>query len=68
MSYPKWKYHPEKEACIVDNEAAEASLGAGWFESPADFPVKEVSEEAQPESAPEQKKKARKAKSTEGRA
>jgi hypothetical protein len=36
MSYPKWLYHPTKEAVIVTDEAAHKALGAGWVESPAD--------------------------------
>lgn len=35
--YPKWKYHATKEAVIVGSEDAEASLGAGWFDTPAGF-------------------------------
>ena len=35
-SYPKWLYHPTKEAVVVQDEAAHKALGAGWVESPAD--------------------------------
>jgi hypothetical protein len=38
VSYPKWLYHPTKEALIVPDEAAHKALGPGWYESPADFP------------------------------
>jgi hypothetical protein len=34
-TYPKWKYHAEKPACIVTDEAEESSLGLGWVDSPA---------------------------------
>ena len=37
-SYPKWLYHPSKEALVVPDEAAHKALGAGWYASPADFP------------------------------
>ena len=37
--YPKWKYHPEKEAVIVASEQQEKELGKGWVESPADYGV-----------------------------
>lgn len=37
--YPKWKYHPDKEARIVHTPEAEAALGPDWYESPADFGV-----------------------------
>lgn len=37
-SYPKWLYHPEKTALVVPDEAARKALGAGWYESPEDFP------------------------------
>lgn len=35
-SYPKWLYHPTKEATVVPDEAAYKALGQGWVESPAD--------------------------------
>lgn len=37
--YPKYKYHAELEPEIVHDEAAEAALGAGWEDSPADHGV-----------------------------
>ena len=40
MSYPKWLYHAEKEARIVQDEAAHKALGAEWVESPAAFEKK----------------------------
>jgi hypothetical protein len=39
QEFPKWKYHPSKEAVIVGNKDAEEALGEGWFNSPADFGV-----------------------------
>lgn len=35
--FPKWKYHAEKEAVIVESSDAEAALGAGWADSPAEL-------------------------------
>lgn len=35
-SYPKWLYHPTKDAVVVVGEAAHKALGSGWFESPAE--------------------------------
>ena len=37
-SYPKWLYHPHKDALVVQDEAAHKALGLGWYESPALFP------------------------------
>lgn len=39
MVYPKWKYHPEKEARIVPHAEAEKALGEGWFDSPAHYGI-----------------------------
>lgn len=36
-SYPKWLYHPTKDAQIVTDEAAHKALGDEWAESPAAF-------------------------------
>jgi hypothetical protein len=52
MSYPKWLYHAEQEARIVKDAAAHASLGAGWLESPAEFPASEPGQEKQDSDAP----------------
>ena len=38
-TYPRWRYHPEKGGLIVQSDAHERSLGDGWFDSPAEFPV-----------------------------
>jgi hypothetical protein len=35
--YPKWKYHRELAAVIVQNENEEAALGEGWEDTPAAF-------------------------------
>lgn len=32
--FPKWKYHPTKEAVIVLNADEEAKLGKDWFDRP----------------------------------
>jgi len=37
IEFPKWKYHAEKEARIVGSKEAEAALGDGWVDSPADI-------------------------------
>ena len=49
-SYPKWLYHPKQAPVVVSDEAAHKALGAGWVESPADFPAEP---EVKPEAAPE---------------
>ena len=36
--FPKWLYHPEKDAMIVRSQEQLDSLGEGWVNSPADFP------------------------------
>ena len=38
VAYPKWLYHPEQPAQVVQSEQGEKALGEGWVESPADFP------------------------------
>lgn len=39
MAYPKYKYHAEKAAVIVNDEEQEAELGEGWADSPADHGI-----------------------------
>lgn len=56
--YPKWVYHPSKEAQVVKSAADEKKLGKGWVESPAEFGV-----ESAPGSAPDETIAAKKAKS-----
>lgn len=34
MAFPKWKYHKEKGAFLIHNEAEEAQLGPSWKEAP----------------------------------
>jgi hypothetical protein len=34
QEYPKWKYHPTKEAVVVSDAQAEAALGEGWGDKP----------------------------------
>jgi hypothetical protein len=36
-SYPKWKYHAENSAVVIGSPDEEASLGAEWKDSPAEF-------------------------------
>lgn len=36
IEFPKWKYHASEEARIVKSAEAEAALGAGWVDSPAE--------------------------------
>lgn len=45
MSYPKWKYHESLEPVVVQSEAEELELGAGWEESPAAFEKKDPAEQ-----------------------
>lgn len=48
--YPKWKYHPGKEACVVAHADAEALLGPGWHESPAEFGIETCPASSGPDS------------------
>jgi hypothetical protein len=32
--YPRWKYHPTKNAVVVYDAQAEAALGEGWVDKP----------------------------------
>jgi hypothetical protein len=36
--YPRWMFHPRKEAVIVNDPDEEKALGKGWYRSPAQFP------------------------------
>lgn len=36
MEFPKWKYHAEHAACVVEDADAEKDLGKGWFDTPAE--------------------------------
>lgn len=49
--YPRWIYHPSKEARIVYTAIEERELGPNWCDSPAFFPkeVEEVATEVEPE-------------------
>lgn len=58
VQYPKWKYHPKKEALIVQSHAEEKALGSGWFESPADFSIESESDTKSDKEGDEKKKKA----------
>ena len=35
MGYPCWRYHATEEPRRVVDEAGEAALGPGWYDSPA---------------------------------
>jgi hypothetical protein len=37
--FPKFKYHPTKEAKIVHSEEQEKKLGKDWVDSPAHYGV-----------------------------
>ena len=37
VEFPKWKYHREKKAVVVNSAEEEKALGPGWADSPADF-------------------------------
>lgn len=47
QDYPKYKYHPKPDlrnkkaftAIVVKDEAEEAKLGSGWFDTPAAFGI-----------------------------
>lgn len=39
VEYPKWKFHPEKEAVIVQSQKEERKLGPDWADSPAEYGV-----------------------------
>ena len=36
MEFPKWKYHAEHAACVVEDADAEKDLGKDWFDTPAE--------------------------------
>jgi len=46
--YPKWLYHSEKPATLVQDEAAHKALGPGWYESPAECPPPKTEPKARP--------------------
>lgn len=46
-SYPSWRYHASKPACVVQDAAEDAALGRGWFQSPADV-FQQVTAEPEP--------------------
>lgn len=35
VEYPKWKYHEDGRAVVVQSRDGEVALGAGWGDSPA---------------------------------
>lgn len=39
QAFPKWKYHADQGARVVESKEAEEALGAGWVDSPADLPT-----------------------------
>lgn len=45
--YPKWVYHKEHKAKIVNDQAEHEALAEGWVDSPAD--IEKVSIEVLPE-------------------
>ena len=55
IHFPKWKYHKEKKAVVVNSAEEEEALGKGWADSPADFQAKPappvVEEEAEEPAA-----------------
>jgi hypothetical protein len=55
MSYPKFLYHPTKEAVVVQDEAAHKALGPNWFESPVE--AQAVKPEPKQEAKPAKKGK-----------
>ena len=53
QEFPKWKYHRELPARIVDNAEQEAALGNGWADTPAAFAEPAVEAAAETQTAPE---------------
>lgn len=37
--YPRFRYHPDKPAELVNSPEEEKALGAGWYKSPAEYGV-----------------------------
>ena len=33
-AYPAWRYHAENPPTLVEDDAADAALGEGWFDNP----------------------------------
>lgn len=52
MSYPKWVYHRELPAKIVQHEQEHQALGGGWKESPVDHEQPELLIEEAPTDVP----------------
>jgi len=46
-AYPAWRYHADQPPRMVDDEAEDAALGAGWFDNPL-LQVPEAPEPADP--------------------
>ena len=40
IHFPKWKYHKDKDAVVVNSAEEEKALGPGWADSPAAFQAK----------------------------
>ena len=42
QEFPKWKYHRDHKAKVVQNAEEEAALGSGWYDTPDFRNFKEV--------------------------
>lgn len=42
IEYPKWKYHSEKPAVIVNDKGEEKELGDDWEDAPIELSVDEA--------------------------
>jgi hypothetical protein len=36
QEFPKWKYHPQLAAVIVNNKIEEKALGSEWYDTPTE--------------------------------
>jgi hypothetical protein len=48
QEFPKWKYHGELPARIVNDPEQEAALGDGWVDHPDSLPTDAAPEESAP--------------------
>lgn len=48
QTHPKWKYGAGGASVLVADEAAEAALGAGWYDSPALVPDASTHDDSSP--------------------
>jgi hypothetical protein len=51
QEFPKWKYHPDQDACIVQNHNEELALGPDWYDSPTQALEASLKQKSEQESA-----------------